>query len=393
MTQDAPVRKTDNGAYLSFFAQDDFRVHPRVTLNLGLRYDLQFPFTDPQDRKLAFVPGQKSQVSPNAPVGLLFPGDPGIPRGIAQTDKNNIAPRLGINWDPKGDGRMSVRAAAGIFYGSTTGNEWNTTADNQPFTVRQSFPTVFTLVRSLPQPARRRRPVPVQLRPGQSALHAAGHGLRDGPRLRLAVHVPDEPHRREGAPPQLQHERVLRRGAGTQAARQRRRELPRLRAGSDRGQRQRSTPVHAGHHRRRSCPPIHFQERLPRPPAQRRAAGHPLLGQGLLFLRQGPRGRRLPGGRASGGPELEPARAGACPHVRRPHAQLRALRHLEDRLLQGVQGPGPGAPQRLDDLDHRHPAEWHSAHDQLRPGPQPRRPHQRSRRHHRRPEARQRPSP
>ena len=45
MTQDAPVRKTDNGAYLSFFAQDDFRVHPRVTLNLGLRYDLQFPLT------------------------------------------------------------------------------------------------------------------------------------------------------------------------------------------------------------------------------------------------------------------------------------------------------------------------------------------------------------
>ena len=40
---------------------------------------------------------------------------------------------------------MSVRAGAGIFYGSITGNEWNTTADNQPFTVRQQFPTVFTL--------------------------------------------------------------------------------------------------------------------------------------------------------------------------------------------------------------------------------------------------------
>jgi hypothetical protein len=144
-TQDAPVRKTDNGAYLSFFVQDDFHVHRRLTLNLGLRYDLQFPFTDPQNRKLAYVPGQKSQVSPNAPVGLLFPGDPGIGRGIVHTDKNNIAPRLGINWDPKGDGRMSVRAAAGIFYGSTTGNEWNTTADNQPFTVRQPFPTVKTL--------------------------------------------------------------------------------------------------------------------------------------------------------------------------------------------------------------------------------------------------------
>ncbi len=145
MTQDAPVRKTDNGMYLSAFAQDDFRIHSRVTLNLGVRYDLQFPYTDPQDRKLAFVPGQKSTVNPTAPVGLLFPGDTGISRGIVHTDINNIAPRLGIAWDPKGDGRMAVRGSFGMFYGSITGNEWNTTADNQPFTVRQSFPTVFTL--------------------------------------------------------------------------------------------------------------------------------------------------------------------------------------------------------------------------------------------------------
>jgi hypothetical protein len=145
MTQDAPVRKTDNGAYISAFAQDDFRIHPRLTLNLGVRYDLQFPFTDPENRKLAFVPGVQSQVSPTAPVGLLFPGDSGISRGIVKTDTNNIAPRLGIAWDPRGDGRMSVRAAAGVFYGSITGNEWNTTADNQPFTVRQPFPTVKTL--------------------------------------------------------------------------------------------------------------------------------------------------------------------------------------------------------------------------------------------------------
>jgi hypothetical protein len=145
MTQDAPVRKLDNGAYISLFAQDDYRVHPRVTLNLGVRYDLQFPFTDPQDRKLAYVPGARSTVSPTALEGLLFPGDPGISRGIVKTDINNIAPRLGVAWDPRGDGRMAIRAGAGIFYGSITGNEWNTTADNQPFTVRQSFPTVFTL--------------------------------------------------------------------------------------------------------------------------------------------------------------------------------------------------------------------------------------------------------
>ena len=145
MTQDAPVRKTDNGGYLSAFAQDDFRIHSRVTLNLGIRYDLQFPYTDPDNRKLAFVPGRQSVVSPTAPVGLLFPGDEGVSRGIVKTDYNNIAPRIGMAWDPKGDGRTAVRAAFGLFYGSITGNEWNTTADNQPFTVRQSFPTVYTL--------------------------------------------------------------------------------------------------------------------------------------------------------------------------------------------------------------------------------------------------------
>jgi hypothetical protein len=145
MTQDAPVRKTDNGAYISLFAQDDYRIHPRLTLNLGVRYDLQMPYTDPDNRKLAFVPGVQSTVSPTAPVGLLFPGDAGVSRGIVATDKNNFAPRLGVAWDPFGDGRTSVRAAFGMFYGSITGNEWNTTADNQPFTVRQSFPTVFTL--------------------------------------------------------------------------------------------------------------------------------------------------------------------------------------------------------------------------------------------------------
>ena len=74
MTQDAPIRKTDNGAYISLFAQDDFRIHPRVTLNLGVRYDLQFPYTDPDNRKLAFVPGRQSKVSPTAPIGLALSG-------------------------------------------------------------------------------------------------------------------------------------------------------------------------------------------------------------------------------------------------------------------------------------------------------------------------------
>jgi hypothetical protein len=153
MSQDAPIRKLDNGGYVSAYFQDDYRIHDRVTLNLGVRYDVQMPLTDPFDRKVTFVQGARSQVVPAAPEGLLFPGDPGVGRGIVKTDLNNVAPRLGFAWDVMGDGRTSIRGAGGIFYGSISGNEWNTTADNQPFTVRQPIPTVFTLAdpyRNLP---------------------------------------------------------------------------------------------------------------------------------------------------------------------------------------------------------------------------------------------------
>jgi hypothetical protein len=143
--QDAPVAKTDKGWYYGFFVQDDYRIHPRLVLNLGLRYDLQMPYTDPQDRKLAFSPFTKSTVVPTAPAGLLFPGDPGIPRGIANTDKNNFAPRIGLAWDPTGSGKTSIRAAAGIFYSSVSVNVWNNTADRQPFSARQTFNNVKSL--------------------------------------------------------------------------------------------------------------------------------------------------------------------------------------------------------------------------------------------------------
>jgi hypothetical protein len=211
MTQDAPVRKTDNGAYISAFAQDDFRVHSRVTLNLGVRYDLQFPFTDPADRKLAFVPARsRSSIRPRR-SDCCFPGDEGVSRGIVHTDVNNIAPRLGVAWDPLGDGRMAVRAAFGMFYGSITGNEWNTTADNQPFTVRQTFPTVFTLsdpYRNLPGGVGRFRSI---TRPS-AALHVAGTGLRALARLRVARQLSVERDGREGNRPLVQHERVVRAG-------------------------------------------------------------------------------------------------------------------------------------------------------------------------------------
>jgi hypothetical protein len=145
MNQDAPTTKINNDWYFAFYAQDDFRVNSRLTLNLGIRWDIQTPITDPFNRFLTFVAGRKSTVVPVAPLGLLFPGDAGVGRGIISTHWKNVSPRFGISFDPFGDRKTAIRAAAGIFYGSISGNEWNSSSDNQPFAIRQQFNDVYTL--------------------------------------------------------------------------------------------------------------------------------------------------------------------------------------------------------------------------------------------------------
>ena len=84
-------------------------------MNYGLRYERINPFTEAEDRLNAFVPGQQSQVRPDAPTGLLFPGDPGVGTGIAQSF-NAWMPRVGFAFDPTGDGRWSVRASYGVYF-------------------------------------------------------------------------------------------------------------------------------------------------------------------------------------------------------------------------------------------------------------------------------------
>ena len=79
------------------------------------------PFTEASDHLAAFHPGQQSTKFPAAPTGLVYPGDTGVPRGTYATDKNNFAPRVAAVWDPKGDGRTSVRAAWGLFYDTVPG--------------------------------------------------------------------------------------------------------------------------------------------------------------------------------------------------------------------------------------------------------------------------------
>jgi outer membrane receptor protein involved in Fe transport len=103
------------------YLQDDFRPGPRLTINAGLRYELPLPFVDKNDALNSFRPGQQSMRFPQAPTGLVYPGDDGVPRGTYDTDTNNFSPRAGIVWDPTGSGRSSVRAAWGIFYDALAG--------------------------------------------------------------------------------------------------------------------------------------------------------------------------------------------------------------------------------------------------------------------------------
>ncbi len=105
------------------YAQDEYRISSRTTLNLGLRYEINTPYVDIRNRMNAWDPGVQSKIYPNAPTGLLFPGDPGVPAGIAHVDYKEFMPRVGIAWDPFGDNKTTVRAGYGIFYdGFTNGS-------------------------------------------------------------------------------------------------------------------------------------------------------------------------------------------------------------------------------------------------------------------------------
>jgi hypothetical protein len=114
------------------FVQDNYRVKPKLTLNLGLRWDPEMPFHDSLGRVQCFSPGAQSTRFPNAPTGYLNAGDPGCPDGGFNPYYGAFSPRIGFAWRPSGD-KTVVRGGFGIFWNPQFTVLYNTFVDSSPF--------------------------------------------------------------------------------------------------------------------------------------------------------------------------------------------------------------------------------------------------------------------
>jgi hypothetical protein len=138
--------------YIGLFAQDSWHVRPSLTLNYGLRWDRIAPWTEKYNQISTFDPGAQSVVFPGAPAGILYPGDPGVPRTLAAIGNLGFSPRVGIAWSPQANagsalgkvlgspGATSIRASFGTFYTAIDALSISVLAANAPYGTTYTSP-------------------------------------------------------------------------------------------------------------------------------------------------------------------------------------------------------------------------------------------------------------
>jgi hypothetical protein len=115
------------------FVQDTFRVKPNLTLNAGLRWEPYVPPSVVNGRAPSWRPGQQSTRYPNAPLGLVFPGDQGVSNATINSNLGNFSPRFGLAWQPHALPHTSIRAAFGMFMAPISNMNYHHISGSAPF--------------------------------------------------------------------------------------------------------------------------------------------------------------------------------------------------------------------------------------------------------------------
>ncbi len=149
-----PFYGRDN--YYGAYVQDSWRASPSLVVNVGGRYDRIAPWSEEHNEISIFRAGAQSRVFPGAPAGILYPGDPGVPRTLSPIG-NEFSPRIGISYSPHpaagsvaekvlgADGKTSLRAGFGSYYTAFEATTLGVLAANAPYgtTYTSPLPPLF----------------------------------------------------------------------------------------------------------------------------------------------------------------------------------------------------------------------------------------------------------
>jgi hypothetical protein len=131
LSQGAGESGSESGYMVGLYGQDQIKLLPNLTVTAGLRWDPNFPLQVAGGRGAVFDPGQQSTRYPNAPLGLIFPGDKGVNDGLMPTTYAYFEPRVGIAWQVHPS--TVVRAGFGMFTTPLEDAFYNHIWDTAPF--------------------------------------------------------------------------------------------------------------------------------------------------------------------------------------------------------------------------------------------------------------------